>query len=200
MGVRMFRSRRTELPPAFEKLGMNPEEAWGFLNELLRAVRLQGAMSLLDDVDIKQEIFEPRNTQIYIRSMNSDATKRIISWLPAGRPGTTNNRILLARKVLSAIDSSMSAEKLLEGCWRFLSDHGYIRLVPHKTAGDVYQVDHEKLRIVSGAECEWYQCSACRRLTINDIRGVCPFGGCDGTVRPFAVPTADSDTNHYRNI
>lgn len=200
MGVRMFRSRRTELPPAFEKLGMSPEEAWGFLNELLRAVRLQGAMSLLDDVDIKQEIFEPRNTQIYIRSMNSDATKRIISWLPAGRPGTTNNRILLARKVLSAIDSSMSAEKLLEGCWRFLSDHGYIRLVPHKTAGDVYQVDHEKLRIVSGAECEWYQCSACRRLTINDIRGVCPFGGCDGTVRPFAVPTADSDTNHYRNI
>ncbi|WP_037182166.1 DEAD/DEAH box helicase [Rhodococcoides fascians] len=199
MGVRMFRSRRTELPPAFEKLGLSPDQAWGFLNELLKAVRLQGAITLLDSVDIKQEIFEPRNTQIYIRSMNSDATKRIISWLPAGRPGTTNNRILLARKVLAALGATMPAEKFLEGCWRFLLEHEYLRLVPHKTAGDVYQVDHEKLRIVAGADCEWYQCSACRRLTINDVRGVCPFGGCDGTVSPFVVPDAADDTNHYRN-
>ncbi|EKT76858.1 dead/deah box helicase [Rhodococcus opacus M213] len=200
MGVRMFRSRRAVLPPVFEKLGMSTEETWGLLDELLKTVRLQGAMTLLDDVDIKQEIFEPRNTQIRIRSRDSDPSKRIISWMPAGRPGTTNNRILLVRKVLTTLDASMPADKLLAGCWQFLLEHGYVRRVADKTAGDVYQVDHEKLRIVPGADSDWYQCSACRRLTTNDIRGVCPFGACDGTLQSFAVPAPEDDTNHYRSM
>ncbi|WJG11402.1 DEAD/DEAH box helicase [Gordonia sp. Swx-4] len=200
MGVRLFRSRRAQLPPAFAALGLTDEEAWGLLDELVKIVRLQGAITLLDDVDIKAEIFEPRNTQIRIRSMNSDPKKRIISWLPAGRPGTTNNRIAFVRKVLTDLGADMPAEKLLDGCWRFLLDQNAFRLVADKSAGDVYQVDHNMLRIVPGSDCDWYQCSSCRRLTINNIRGLCPHGACDGKLQTFLVPTVEDDANHYRTL
>ncbi|WP_343287357.1 DEAD/DEAH box helicase [Gordonia sp. SID5947] len=200
MAVRMFRSRRAQLPPAFAALGLTDDGAWGLLDELLKIVRLQGAVTLLDDVDIKAEIFEPRNTQVRIRSMNSDAKKRIISWLPAGRPGTTNNRILFIRKVLTALGAEMPPEKLLDGCWRFLLDQGMFETVADKTAGDVYQVDHAKLRILPGADADWYQCSSCRRLTANNVRDVCPHGSCDGTLTAFRVPEVDADANHYRTL
>ncbi|MGC4960928.1 DEAD/DEAH box helicase [Gordonia sp. DT101] len=200
MAVRMFRSRRAVLPPAFASLGLAEDEAWGLLNELLKIVRLQGAVTLLDDVDIKAEIFEPRNTQVRIRSMNSDPKKRIISWLAAGRAGTTNNRILFVRKILTALGAEMQPEKLLDGCWRFLLDQGMFRLVADKSAGDVYQVDHDKLRILPGADCDWYQCSSCRRLTANNVRDVCPHGSCDGRLQAFRVPDVDADANHYRAL
>ncbi|GAB4587651.1 hypothetical protein [Nocardia sp. IFM 10818] len=128
-------------------MGLSAAESWGLLEELVKTVRLQGAMTLLPEVDIKQAIFEPRNTRIRIRSMDSDRTRRIISWLPGGRPGTTNNRILFARKVLAALDSHLPADKLLDGCWRFLVQECYVVLERDKFAGDVYQVDHEQLRI-----------------------------------------------------
>lgn len=200
MAVRVFRSRHAQLPPAFAALGLSDDEAWGLLDELLKIVRLQGAITLLDDVDIKAEIFEPRNTQIRIRSMNSDPKKRIISWLPAGRPGTTNNRILFVRKALDALGADMPAEKLLEGCWRFLLDQNVFRLVADKSVGDVYQIDHAMLRILPGADCDWYQCSSCRRLTANNVRDVCPHGACDGKLQKFRVPDVEDDAHHYRTM
>lgn len=198
MKVSMLRPRSTEFPRGFTQLGLTDEEIWGLLEELLATIRLQGAVTLLPDVDIKHEIFEPRNTTVRIRSMNSNAKKNIISWLPAGRPGNTNKRILLLRKVLDALGSDTPAEKVLEGCWRFLLDGGYVKSVPDKFAGDVYQVDHEKLRIRSGIGAEWFECSACRRLTAYNVRDVCPYGSCDGTLKTYAVPALDADANHYR--
>ncbi|MFZ2238050.1 MAG: DEAD/DEAH box helicase [Gordonia amarae] len=201
MAVRLFVPKKSELPRAFAEAGLDDREAWRLLNELVKTVRLQGGMTLLDEVDIKAELFEPRNTRIRIRSLDSDAKKRIISWSPGGRRGTVNNRILLVRKVLAAVGGDpASADKLLDGCWRFLEDEGYFTCIPDKIVGDVYQVDHTRLRLVAGDMCEWYQCTLCRRLTINNVRSVCPHGSCDGELKPFDVPSVEDDTNHYRTM
>lgn len=200
MRVSMLRSRGIELPRAWSALGLSADEAWALLEELLKTVRLQGAITLLDLVDIKQEIFEPRNTTVRIRSMDSDAKKRIISWLPGGRPGTANNRILLIRKVLAELGSDVDAAKMLDSCWQFLLNSRYLVTAADKFAGDVYQVDHTKLRIRSGADSRWFMCGACRRLTVNNVRGVCPHGPCDGVLTDFEVPAVDDDANHYRSM
>ncbi|WP_137876347.1 DEAD/DEAH box helicase [Rhodococcus sp. Q] len=200
MEVRLSRPRRYDLPRCFALLGLTEDETWGLFEELLRIVRIQGAVTLLDDVNIQDEIFAPRNATIRIRSMNSDASKRIISWEPAGRPGTTNNRLLLVRKVIAAVRSDLPADKVLQACWAFLVEHGHLRLVADKFAGDVYQVDHEKLRIRSGENSTWYRCSVCRRVTGNNIRGVCPHSSCGGTVSPFTIPPAGEDSHHYRTM
>ncbi|MQY18089.1 DEAD/DEAH box helicase [Nocardia macrotermitis] len=198
MAVSLFRSRKTEIPRGFTGLGLTGDEFWGLLEELVKSIRLQGAMTLLPEVDIKQSIFEPRNTRIYLRSMQSDRKRRIISWLPGGRPGTTNNRILLIRKVLGALAVDVPAEKVLEGCWKFLVDHGYLTVQNNSSEGVVYQLDQEKLRLGPGASATWYRCDACRRLTTHNIRGLCPQGACDGVLGEYVVPAIDLDTNHYR--
>lgn len=200
MRVLLFRSRKSVLPKGLTQLGLPEGEGWGLLEELVKTVRLQGAMTLLPEVDIKQAIFEPRNTRIRIRSMDSDRTRRIISWSPGGRPGTTNNRIVFVRRVLEALGSDLPADKLLDGCWRFLVAEGFVALERDKFAGDVYQVDYEQLRVRSGSECVWYQCSACRRLTANNIRNLCPQGACDGKLLEFVLPPVAQDTNHYRSV
>lgn len=200
MRVSLLRRGKGGPPRGLLGLGLTEDESWGLLDELLKSVRLQAAITLLEEVDIKQEIFEPRNTIIRMRSMDSDAKKRIISWLPGGRPGTTNNRIQLVQKILTAVGSDVDAATVLQGCWAFLLDSGYVKFTPDKFAGDVYQVDHTLLRITAGESNDWYGCSACRRLTANSIRDVCPHGSCDGTLVKFEVPAVENDSNHYRTM
>ncbi|MGW5317721.1 DEAD/DEAH box helicase [Nocardia thailandica] len=198
LGVSLVQPRSVQIPPAFGKLGLTDDEFWSLLNELVKTIRLQGAMSLLPDVDITDSLFEPRANRIRIRSRDADRDRRIISWLPGGRPGTTNNRILLVRKVLGALGASVPAEKVLDAYWEFLLRNQYLSEESDRVAGVLYQLDQEQLRIRPGARCQWFQCAACRRLTIHDILSLCPQGNCDGTLTPFAVPLPDADTNHYR--
>ncbi|WP_024794783.1 DEAD/DEAH box helicase [Tomitella biformata] len=200
MRVSIYRSKKTELPRGFQQIGLTEDEGWGLLEELLKSIRLQGAMTLLDDVDIKQTIFEPRNTQIRVRSMGSDQKRRIISWLPGGRAGTTNSRILFVRKVLASLGSEVPAEKVLDASWQFLLGEGYVKLSADKVSGDIYQVDHEQLRVSSGIDSHWFQCTACRRLCANSVQSQCPYGACDGTLVHFEIPSLESDANHYRSV
>ncbi|MGW4364328.1 DEAD/DEAH box helicase [Nocardia takedensis] len=200
MRVTLFRSRDAVVPRGFTALGLSEDEFWSMLDELVRTLRVQGALTVLDKVDVRDAIFEPRNAEIRVRTRDSDRDRRIISWLPAGRVGTTNNRISFLRKVLSALGASVSAETVLEKCWDFLRDNGYVVAQSDKIAGVVYQLDQEQLRLGRGMDSEWYQCSACRRLTTNNIRGQCPQGSCDGVLALVQVPDLDEDTNHYRTV
>ncbi|MFD3707121.1 DEAD/DEAH box helicase [Nocardia sp. NPDC058658] len=200
MAVSLFRPRAAKIPPAFAKFGLTDEDFWGLLDELVKTIRLQGAMSLLPDVDIKDPIFEPRANRIWIRSRAADRDRRIISWLPGGKPGTTNNRILFLRKVFAAIGAPPDiAERALDACWTFLIDNKFLTQETDRIAGTLHQLDQEQLRIRPGAECDWFQCGACRRLTTHNIRDLCPQGNCDGRLTPFTLPAhSDQDTNHYR--
>lgn len=198
MGVSLVRPPSVRIPPAFGRLGLTDDEFWSLLNELVKTIRLQGAMSLLPDVDITDSLFEPRANRVRIRSRDADRGRRIISWLPGGKPGTINNRILLVRKVLAALGASVPAEKVLDACWTFLLDNRYLSEESDRVAGVLYQLEQEQLRIRPGAGCAWFRCGACRRLTVHDIRGLCPQGNCDGALTPFTVPEPGADTNHYR--
>ncbi|MFC8528706.1 DEAD/DEAH box helicase [Nocardia sp. NPDC057227] len=200
LAVSLARSRRTPLPSGFARLGFTDDEVWGLLAELVRTVRLQGALTLLPDVDIADPLFEPRNMRIRMRSADSDRRKRIICWRPGGKPGTTNNRIVLVRKALAAVGSDVPAGKVLDACWDFLEKAGYFTAEQDKTAGVLYQVSHEKLRLRAGSECTWFRCGVCRRLTAHNIRGVCPLGACPGSLAPYPVPAAAADANHYRML
>ncbi|KAF0842581.1 DEAD/DEAH box helicase [Nocardia caishijiensis] len=198
MAVSLFRSRDTPIPKGFRILGLSDDEVWALLNELVKTIRLQGAMSLLPEVDITLPIFEPRASRIRIRSRDSDRGRRIISWLPGGRPGTANNRILLLRKVLAELGRPEPAEKVLDACWNFLLQNKYFLEESDRVAGVLYQLDQEQLRIRRGGDCEWFQCGACRRITVHNVRGLCPQGNCDGRLVPHRIPDRDVDINHYR--
>ncbi|WP_338041799.1 DEAD/DEAH box helicase [Mycobacterium heckeshornense] len=183
----------------FTRLGLNEDEAWALLNELVKSARLQGAVTLLERVNIQDERFAPRNTRVRMRSTGSDASKNIISWKPSGRPGTTNNRITFLRKVLAELSNATAPHDVLGGCWDLLNDAGYLVAESERTAeGIVFQLDHKKLVVTNGLACTWYICDTCRLVTAFSVRSVCPNSRCTGTLNVYRIPSLETDTNHYR--
>lgn len=126
-------------------LGLDDDEAWALLNILVKTVRLQGALSPLERVDIKDDRFAPRNTTVRMRSTGSDAKKQVISWNPSGRPGTSNSRIVFLDKVLTALGNSTPAADILAGCWKLLESSEYLTLESDRVLGPVSQLDHTRL-------------------------------------------------------
>lgn len=200
MRIALKRPSVGSLPRGLTALGLTVDEGWALLDELVKSARMQGAMTLLDEVDIKSERFEPRNTTVRIRSHGSDRAKKVISWLPSGHPGTTNRRITFVNKVLAAIASDAAPDRVLDGCWKFLLDQGFIIEVPDKTSRDLYQINHKKLLVRNGLESDWYRCNVCRRTTAFSVRGVCPNSSCVGKLVQHVIPDVASDTNHYRVV
>lgn len=182
------------------KMGLSEEEAWALLNELVKTVRLQGVITVLDRVDVKDERFAPRNTRVRMRSTGSDRAKQIISWSPSGT-GTTNSRITFLRKVLAELGSDTSPERILEGCWRMIETAGLFTSEHDRAlGGQVFQLDYTKLSVTSGVDCDWHQCDTCRLVTAFSVRGVCPNSRCTGSLRTFDLPDPEDDANHYRVV
>lgn len=184
----------------FTSLGLTEDESWALLNELVKTVRLQGAITVLDRVDVKDERFAPRNTRVRMRSTGSDSKKQIISWSPSGT-GTTNGRMTFLRKVLAALGNDTPPEKVLEGCWKVLDSGGFFSSESERGGGGfVFQLDHSGLSVTNGVDCHWYRCDTCRLTTVFSVRGVCPNGRCTGRLEPFGLPDPRADTNHYRVV
>ncbi|MDO1478371.1 DEAD/DEAH box helicase [Rhodococcus ruber] len=200
MRVAVRRKEGVSAPRGLTQLGLTEDEAWDLLDELLKTVRLQGAVNLLDEVDITSERFEPRNMRIRITRVGSNPKSKVISWLPSGRAGSTNNRVRFVTKVLAALGHDIDAGKVLDGCWRFLVDNGYITHTPDKFETDAHQIEHTFLTVHNGMDCRWHRCDGCRRITAFNVRGVCPNSGCSGKLLPYDIPPLAQDTNHYRNI
>lgn len=198
---------RVELRPqasiplrGFTALGLTDTESWALLNELVKTVRLQGAVTVLDHVDVKNERFAPRNTRVRMRSTGSDRAKQIISWNPSGT-GTTNSRVTFLRKVLADLSNDTSAERILEGCWKLLESSGLLVSEAERGSGGyVYQLDANMLSVSDAADSEWYQCETCRLLTAFSVRDICPNSRCTGKLKPFERPDAAGDPNHYRAV
>ncbi|MGV0795501.1 DEAD/DEAH box helicase [Mycolicibacterium elephantis] len=182
----------------FATLGLSDEEGWAVLNELAKTVRLQGAVTVLDRVDVRDERFAPRNTRVRMRPIGSDRARQILSWSPSGT-GTTNARMTFLRKVLATLSPDTPAERILKGCWDLLESGGYLSAETDRAVGGaVYQLDHHQLSITSGSECQWYQCDTCRLLTAFSVRQVCPNSRCTGRLKAIDIPAPEDDTNHYR--
>ena len=197
MSVELRRDSRVPLR-GLTALGLDEDEAWSLLNVLVKTVRMQGALSPLERVDLKDERFAPRNAVVRMRSVGSDAKRQVISWSPSGRPGTSNSRIVFLSKVLSAVNSSTPAASILEGCWKLLESGGYLTIESDRVLGPVYQVDHTMLTVADGRSQQWFFCRTCRTLTAFSVRGVCPNSRCVGTLEHFQLPAVVDDTNHYR--
>lgn len=199
LSVELKRDSRVPLR-GLTSLGLDEDEAWALLNILVKTARMQGALSPLERVDIKDERFAPRNATVRMRSTGSDAKKQVISWNPSGRPGTSNSRIVFLTKVLAALDSAVPAAKILEGCWTLLESSGYLTTESDRVLGAVSQLDHTMVTLADGRSHEWFMCDTCRTLTAHSVRHVCPNSRCVGTLKPFTLPDLADDTNHYRVI
>ena len=183
-------------PPALLSLGLSEDEAWDFIQELLRTLRQQGALTMPDDVPPNHEIFAPRLGPIFAREDGPEPGRKVLSWLP-GRG--TNRRIDYTEKVLRELDVPTPPRVVLAGVWKFLtaSPSDWLKSRTQPGLGVVHQIDHELLRFEAATpERPVQRCTLCRRYAPFSIRGVCPALGCSGTLESQTASTPDRD--HYR--
>lgn len=208
MRVEMFRKPSWTLPRCVADLGLDGDEGWALLQELVRTLRFQGAIDMPEDVPPNSPIFEPRTGPIYVRGDGSDAKKKVLSWLPTTG---TNRRIDYLTRVLDGIGAASVAPRgLLDAIWTALDPgsvvgddgpHSWFTVVSPKDLGPVRRLNHERFRIRPVEEHEQlFRCGRCRRLTGVSVRGVCPTLRCDGRLEPWVRPRAVDERDHYRHL
>jgi hypothetical protein len=80
--VDLERGRGWATSPALKSLGLAGDECWALLSELLRTLRQQGVILMPEDVDPRDEAFDPRRGPIYVREDGSEPGRKVLSWLP----------------------------------------------------------------------------------------------------------------------
>ncbi len=188
-------------PPApLLQLGLDVEECWALLAELLRSLRLQGALTMPEEVDPADEIFDPRRGPIHVRQDGAEARQKVLSWLPTRG---TNKRLDYLRRLLTALGAVRTdPREVLAGCWRALTGpvsepagQGWLHSAALPRLGQLHQVDHTWLTLAPGGQHVW-QCTLCRRLVTVSLRGVCPTLRCTGTL----VAAVPDEQEHYRTL
>ena len=186
-----------QAPRPLLDLGLSAQECVLLLTELLRTVRLQGALTMPEEVDPADEMFDPRRGPIYVRGDGAEARLRVLSWLPTRG---VNKRLDYLRRLLAAVGepgADMDPRDVLAGCWRALcaAPDGWLHATALPRLGQVHQVDHTWLTLWRGGSDLW-QCTLCRRVTAAALRGVCPTLGCAGEL----VAGRADDDSHYRAL
>jgi hypothetical protein len=198
--VELGRESGWSLPRALTALGLTEQETWDLLAELSRSLRQQGAVTMPEGVDPRDEQFDPRRGPIYVRGDKAEPKRKVLSWLPTRG---VNRRLDYMARLLTALGSTADPRTVLHGCWRFLESlrDGWLASTSDGRLGLVRQVDHTWLRLSPvGPADVMYRCQQCRRLASVSLRGVCTTMGCTGALDEYAVPEPGQDDGHYRHL
>jgi len=199
-------------PPALTKdpWNLSPDEAIDLLTLLLNTVRQTGAVTYPDGVLATDDIFAPRNRELFIRM--SETGRGILSWLPMRH---TNRRIELLERLLQRtaphLTESERHERALHalgGIWRFLtlgaSWSQFLRLETHPVEGALFRLDHRLWELAyagpGAPDAAWYQCDRCGVLSHINLRGLCPTLHCQGTLQPIKSDSPILAENNYRQV
>ena len=187
-------------PRALLALGLDDDQVRDLIQLLLETVRAGAAITLPDNVDVRDERFAPRNFEFALHEQGTG--RGVISWLPASQ---LNRRLEILQKVFERTGISVDARETLQGFWRYLTDPEgeWTRvLVGHhdRYLGAVWRLAWERFefRPLSN-EHRPGRCNTCNRLWWRTVAGICPTWRCPGSV----APVGDIDElrrNHYARL
>ncbi|MGI6284939.1 DEAD/DEAH box helicase [Neomoorella humiferrea] len=205
------------LPPGWNPPRALCKEPWNFtvaeatdlIMVLLDTVRKSGAVRFPDVVDPRDPFFAPRNKEFYFKE-NMSYPGRVYSWTPTRKGGNNSRMDYLLR--LAAVQGGIEREKveeLLVQIWNRLLTGERAPWKGHFSShhesqglGEVYCLKPEYWRVLPAIVDDtitWYRCSRCRRLTLYNIKGVCPTYRCDGQL-VACNPAQELAGNHYRKL
>ncbi|HBC29702.1 MAG TPA: DEAD/DEAH box helicase, partial [Clostridiales bacterium] len=169
---------------------LTSQEAVTLMSFLLDTIRRNGAIQFPQTVDPTDSFFSPRNREYFITKA-APVQGRIYSWLPVKEKGI-NTRLDYLMRIPPGTKSSVSREEalvILEGIWEVLISgqdsraawkehfHSFI----DGRNGLVFVLRPEYWELCPATidkQIQWYRCTKCKRLTLHNIRNVCPTYYC----------------------
>ena len=210
LGFELERPERWIVPLHIQReWGLSEGEVWDLYQVLLDTFRTSGAVTVPLGVDPRDELFEPGNMSASFRKTRPHGHD-IKAWLPTSR-SLANKRsdylTRLAQQIGLGDDPEQAAWDLLSDMWdRHLRPHDassswseYFKPEIDKRVGVSYRLVPNMWRISaygSRSEPKWYVCDKCGRLTLRNIRGVCPQYRCTGSLNPADI-SERLESNHY---
>ena len=139
-------------PRALLDLGLSAAEVGDLIQVLLETVRTAGAGTVADGVDIRDEVFSPRNADIGLRKESTDAG--VLAWVPGSG---LNRRLDYLTKLFAVRQIAADPRNCLAGIWTYLTkaESGWQKvLVPYadRRRGALWKLSHERLEFrIAGA-------------------------------------------------
>jgi hypothetical protein len=197
--IRLAFPRRYRPPRALAELGLTPEESTDLIRVLLDSVRLSGAVTTPDGVDIRDEEFAPRNREYAIRG-NSPEAPDLLAWAPASQ---SNRRLDYLTKVFSRRGIDRDPREVLVEMWGYLtapeSDWGSVLVAGSDRRGPWWRIAYERFEFAPAASDHLpLRCSRCRQIWWRSVAGVCPAYRCDGSLSPVSGDEIEAD--HYSRL
>lgn len=193
-----------ELPPAVEKLGFDAAEYRSLLAVLFDITRSQGAVEPLGDVDLRDEVFSPRNRSFGVRERESDF--HTVGWLP-GRG--SNRRLDFVKRLFAKREVDVDPSEFMRDLWiRVLTsgDPAWNERFrkSDRSDGTVWKISPDWLAFKLGVpERLPWRCSDCGQLWWHSISRVCPGYRCEGELTEADDPNQLLENHYvrlYRNL
>jgi len=191
--------RRYRVPRALIELGLTSDESTDLIRVLLDSVRLSGAVTAPDGVDIRDDEFAPRNREYAIRG-NSPEAPDLLAWIPGSQ---SNRRVDFLTKVFARRGIDQDPRRLLVEMWDYLTapeaGWGAVLVAGSDRRGPWWRIAHDRFEFAPAAADHLpLRCSRCRQIWWRSVAGVCPAYRCDGTLR--AVSTDEIEADHYSRL
>ncbi|MGI6450045.1 MAG: DEAD/DEAH box helicase [Desulfitobacteriia bacterium] len=189
---------------------LTPDETWTLYQVLLDTLRQKGAIVFPDEVSPKDEFFQPRNREYYIREWtNREATKMgVLGWNTDLNNSRLDYLIRLARRINPKITKD-ECKILLSNIWRSFGLNKqnsiwapYFREDNLKQLGTVFRLRNNFWELKSSqldSDIKWHICDKCNTITLYNIRGICPSYRCDGSLS-LCNPDDWFKENHYYKL
>ena len=198
--IRPALPRKHRAPDSLREIGFSETESIDLVLMLFDTLRLSGAVSEPDGVNIRHEMFAPRNVRISMRERGS--SPGVIAWLPGAH--SSNRRVDILRKVLAKRNLAADPVEVLTKLWVELSasDGVWSRLLTRTHGsrdGVTFALNHEQLEFGLAAEDNLpLQCTTCRNIWWRSVAEICPSWRCDGKLEVANKSTIDE--NHYARL
>ncbi|MCE5258103.1 MAG: DUF1998 domain-containing protein [Chloroflexi bacterium] len=201
--------------PELSTLGYSYEKAKTLYQVLLKSFRMQGALIFPDSVNPQDSFFAPRNRLCYFSLKRPEGSKNVnvLGWTPTRSSGMNSRLDYLERVTLRCSGDrgkNDQAREILEKIWR--------EDLTNPDMADIWEGYFQHNKPVNGSlgfhlqprfwelqpgfinpALTWYICDTCQRITLHNIRGVCPTYQCSGVLHRCEPQLVYAD-DHYRRV
>lgn len=193
--------KEDEISDFLEMYNITINDLYNIISIILEMFRTSSAIDIDDttiDANIRKEELGYRSSINYVTYKKEKGSKyynNIKSYIPVAEY-MSNKAVDYVERCLRI--NSEKAIKFLELIFKIVK----VGILKKYTLSecDAYRIELQKYILESYKANNYYKCDKCQKLTLYNVKGVCPTRGCNGTLSLYDIEKSeDLKNNYYRN-